>query len=195
MKIRLFIIAFIINFTVFSQATEDSIIKDNTLKGQFDELFEKSGSYQNFKIINKSDFDKLKKSVSDSINQLKATIKAKNADVLSKNLTNEQLNEELNQTKISLQEAIDKESSFNFLGMQMSKTSYNAFVWILIFVLLAGVINFAYKYSQNNVLTKNAQKDLEDLQKEFDEHRKNTIEREQKLRRKLHDEINKNKTS
>jgi hypothetical protein len=42
-------------------------------------------------------------------------------------------------------------------------------------------------------VTKEAKRKLEDIETEFEDHRRIALEREQKVRRQLQDEINKNK--
>jgi hypothetical protein len=54
---------------------------------------------------------------------------------------------------------------------------------------------FIFKFSKSNILTKEAQNNLLDIEQEFEEYRKKSIEREQKLRRQLQDEINKLRSS
>jgi hypothetical protein len=54
---------------------------------------------------------------------------------------------------------------------------------------------FIFKFSSSNVLTKEAQNSLLDVEQEFEQHRKKSLEREQKLRRQLQDEVNKLRSS
>ncbi|MDX1316484.1 MAG: tRNA (guanine-N1)-methyltransferase, partial [Xanthomarina gelatinilytica] len=49
------------------------------------------------------------------------------------------------------------------------------------------------KYKNSHVITKEAKKALEEIEVEFEEHRKTALEREQKVRRQLQDELNKQK--
>ncbi|MEX0314527.1 MAG: tRNA (guanine-N1)-methyltransferase, partial [Allomuricauda sp.] len=59
---------------------------------------------------------------------------------------------------------------------------------LLLFLLL-----FIYRFRNSNVLTSQAKEALADLEKEFEEHRRRALEREQKISRQLQDELNKNK--
>ena len=52
---------------------------------------------------------------------------------------------------------------------------------------------FAYQFKNANTVTKKAKLDLSELETEFEQHRKTALKREQKVMRKLQDEINKNK--
>ena len=75
----------------------------------------------------------------------------------------------------------------------MSKTSYSLIMWLLIIVLLALLILFIYKFNNSNSVTRIAKNNLADIEEEFEEHRRYALEREQKVRRQLQDELNKQK--
>jgi hypothetical protein len=62
-------------------------------------------------------------------------------------------------------------------------------------LLLLGLCIFIYKYNNKKHFTKKAQNDLTEIEEEFAVFRKKTLEREQKLRRQLQDEINKQRNS
>ena len=83
----------------------------------------------------------------------------------------------------------------SLFGMQMRKAGYSALMWSFIAILLALLLLFIYKFRNSNIITKQAKKSLEDTEREFDEHRSIALEREQKVRRQLQDEINKQKTN
>lgn len=63
---------------------------------------------------------------------------------------------------------------------------------VIVLALLLGV--FIYKFRNSNSITSESRKALEILEAEYEEHRRNSIEREQKVRRQLQDEINKNRS-
>ena len=52
---------------------------------------------------------------------------------------------------------------------------------------------FIYKYRNSNAITKQSNKSLAEIEEEFEEHRRNALEREQKVRRQLQDMINEQK--
>ena len=78
-------------------------------------------------------------------------------------------------------------------GMQLGKTNYNVLMWSIVAALFALLIFFILKFKGSNSLTRDAKLKLEEVEAEFEEHRKIALEREQKVRRQLQDEINKNK--
>jgi hypothetical protein len=54
---------------------------------------------------------------------------------------------------------------------------------------------FVFRFRQSNVLTQEAKTKLADLEAEYEEHRRKSLEREQRISRQLQDEINKYKKS
>ena len=167
----------------------------NTIENQFDNIYRTSSTYQNYKVINRDRFNTLKSSVLDSLKVYSTSISAKEKTITAKSSEIESLKKELAETNTKLTEAISKENSFSFLGIEIAKGTYNLMVWALVGILLAGLIHFIYQFAKSNSVTKTALSDLEEVEKEFEAHRKKTLEREQKLRRQLHDEINKNRNS
>jgi hypothetical protein len=68
-------------------------------------------------------------------------------------------------------------------------------MWGIIGVLTILWLIFTYRFRASNAITKEAKIKLAETEQEFEEHRKRALEREQQVRRKLQDEINKNKTN
>ena len=64
-------------------------------------------------------------------------------------------------------------------------------MWSIIIALLVFLLVFIYKFKKSNVVTKMTKRALVDLENEYEEHRRVALEREQKVRRQLQDEINK----
>jgi hypothetical protein len=91
----------------------------------------------------------------------------------------------------ALKEALLKENNIGFFGLQISKTTYSAIVWLIILALVLLLAFFIFKFYNNINITKTATSNLTDVEKEFELFRKKSLEREQKLRRQLQDEINK----
>jgi Na+/H+ antiporter NhaB len=60
-------------------------------------------------------------------------------------------------------------------------------MWLLVAGLAGAMVFFSVQYFRSFGRVKKAQKDLEEVQAEFDQHRKNALERERKLKRELID--------
>ncbi|MAD96935.1 MAG: hypothetical protein CMB99_06365 [Flavobacteriaceae bacterium] len=189
---RTLIVSILMLTVTHAYAQDDSV---QTIANQFDKIYRTSSTYQDYKVISKDKYAALKASVLDSIKTYTKVLKEKEESIASKTKAIEGLKKDLKTTNDKLSEAISKENSFSVAGMEIDKGTYNLIVWVLMAILLGGLIYFIYQFSNSNIVTKNALRSLEEVEKEFDTHRKKTLEREQKLRRQLHDEINKNRNS
>lgn len=184
-----------IQYTSFSQENNNVVIEDKTLEGQFDKIYRISTSYQTYKVISKDKFQELKNNVLDSIKASNKDLKEQKVLLRNERDNVAKLNAELNKTKEDLKKAQEKENSISLFGFQISKVTYNLILWLIIISLALALAFFVFKFSKSNILTKKAKEDLEDVEQEFEVHRKKSLEREQKLRRQLQDEINKQRNS
>lgn len=184
-----------IQYTNFSQENNNVVIEDKTLEGQFDKIYRISTSYQTYKVISKDKFQELKNNVLDSIKASNKDLKEQKVLLKNERDNVAKLNAELNKTKEDLKKAQEKENSISLFRFQISKVTYNLILWLIIISLALALAFFVFKFSKSNILTKKAKEDLEDIEQEFEVHRKKTLEREQKLRRQLQDEINKQRNS
>lgn len=194
MKFKILLI-FLLSSTFFSFSQEETVQEDNSLKGQFDKIYRTSTTYQVYKVIGKDKYQDLKKNVLDSIKEAKSLISEKENLLKTERENIKETKSLLLKTQAELEASNKKENSISLFGIQLSKTSYNISLWSIIIVLLLGLIYFIFKFSKSNVLTKEAQNNLFDVEQEFEQHRKKSLEREQKLRRQLQDEINKLRNS
>ena len=105
------------------------------------------------------------------------------------------LKSNLSNTKQTLDLTNEEKDNMALFGLQMSKGNYNILMWSIVATLLAMLLLFIYKFKNSNAVTKLAKNSLTETEEEFEEHRRNALEREQKVRRQLQDEINKQKNS
>ena len=75
----------------------------------------------------------------------------------------------------------------------MSKSTYNLFIWSLVGGLIILTALSFLLFKRSHLVTKETKVRLDEVREEFDSHRKNALIREQKLARKLQDEVNKNR--
>jgi len=199
MKFKILFTLFItFSFVSFAQ---EAVQEDNSIKGQFDKIYRTSttfkplGTGKKYKVINLINYQQLKSNVLDSLKSSRKLISEKE-DLLKLERENIQnINASLNKTKVELEAALQKENSISLFGAQLNKVTYNIIIWFIIVALAFCLSFFVFKFSRSNVLTKQAQENLTDVEQEFDDHKKKSIEREQKVRRQLLDEINKHRNT
>jgi septal ring factor EnvC (AmiA/AmiB activator) len=167
--------------------------KENTLESQFDNVIDKSNSYQDFKVIKKVQINQLKKNVLDTLIVLDEKMRSIAATVQEQSNEIDSLKGVLQNTQNDLAASKQKEDGIYLFGMLLSKTSYNVLLWSIILILLLLLGFFMMKFKRSNAVTREANSKLLETEAEFEAHRSRALEREQQLRRKLQDELNKNK--
>ncbi|MDR0194427.1 MAG: hypothetical protein LBI73_04835 [Myroides sp.] len=165
----------------------------NTIDSQFNTLLNESTNWQNSKIVQLDKLQQLQKNVNDSLTKLHLTI-VNNKDASQEHKDSvEALTAKLKVTQDSLQTSLTKTTNIEVLGLSSEKSTFLTIIWAIIGVLiiLLGVIYYRFKKSFMDI--KEVKNKLTETEEELDELRKSSLEREQKIRRQLQDEINKNK--
>jgi len=192
----LFLSFFIIfSFSSFSQSKKLNYenFKTQTIENQLQTILTKSNSYQNYKVIKKNWLEQLSINLSDTIHLFKTQLTT-TQNLLNEQKTNiSQLKENLQNINAKLAHTIQEKNSISLLGIQTDKSTYNKITWLIILILLILFTLFVLKFKRSNLLTKQANKLLKETEHEFELHRTKALEREQKVMRKLQDEINKHK--
>lgn len=174
---------------------QDTLEKPTPLATLFDSIYTISNSYDRYKIIKKVYFQDLKRQSLDSVENYKQQLIEKES-LLKLEIQNfESLKAQADLTQIALNQSLQKENSITLFGAAMSKKNYNLILWSIVLLLLLGLCYYIYKYNNNKHLTKKAQNSLTEIEQELTAYRKRSLENEQKLRRKLQDEINKQRNS
>jgi len=163
----------------------------NTLKDQFIDVVDKSNNYQEYKVIKRSKVNNLRSNVFDTIAALEQQIKGSKTEISEKNSKISSLEKDLNSTSQDLALSQKKENGITVFGIITTKTAYNSLMWSIIILLFVGLAFIIYKFATSHAVTKEAQLKLAETEIEFESHRQKSLEKEQKLRRKLQDEINK----
>lgn len=166
-------------------------LNSGNINSQFEYIFNSSNNFQEYKVVRKTSLEKLQANVADSIKTLKENLNEINKSIGENNENLVTVQDSLSSTKLALEKALIQQESFSFLGMQLTKTTYNGMVWGLIAVLFIIFIVFFYQYRKSNKVTVETKKSYTDLQEEYEKHRKRAMEREQRLNRQLQDELNK----
>ncbi|TXD59687.1 hypothetical protein ES044_09545 [Polaribacter sp. IC066] len=193
MKVNIFALLLItMSFAGFSQ---EETPESNSVETQFDDIYRTSTTYQTYKVIGKDRYQILKKNVLDSLKDAKSLITEKESLLKIERDNIKKTKNLLARTQLDLDTANKKENSISLFGTQLDKTTYNLLLWSIIIITILALFYFIFKFSQSNMLTKEAQNNLLDVEQEFEQHRKKSIEREQKLRRQLQDEVNKLRSS
>lgn len=177
-----------------SNEEEDKLSLDSgTIDNQFEYVIQRSNNYQDYKVIKKNWLYTLKSHTLDSLKAIQKELNDTQSIVDNQSKEISDLKSNLSNTQTTLDDTNKEKDSMALFGIPMSKSGYNALMFSVIGILLALLILFIYKYKNSNTVTREAKLALAEIEDEFEEHRKTALEREQKVRRQLQDEINKQK--
>lgn len=177
-------------FSVTIQAQEEAA-PDTSIESQFNALLEKANSYKEFKVIKKVRLAAFKADVLDSLKDVRTNLSSTEQKV--KDLQGEinSLKSNLATTNGNLDLVNQEKDSIEFFGNQMNKSGYKTIMWSIIGGLLALLLFFIFKFQRSNSITSETKNNLAETQNELESHKKRSLEKEQKLMRRLQDELNK----
>ncbi|RFN58430.1 hypothetical protein [Marixanthomonas ophiurae] len=179
---------------LFAQENPQTEAKDNSIEGQFKDVVDESNNYQEYKVIKKYQINQLRKNILDSISALESKIATSKTEIDQKATQIDSLTSQLKTTKENLSVSKEKENGISILGILTQKATYNTIMWSIIVLLLVGLAFIFYKFKNSHKVTKDSQLKLAETEMELETNRQKSLEREQKLRRKLQDEVNKNRS-
>ena len=173
--------------------SQNTTQKENSIEAQFVEVIDKSNNYQEYKVIKRTKLAGLRKNILDSIEMLEESIQQKDVTIAAQNSDITSLKNRLNTTQNNLDTSIEKEGIISLFGITTKKGTYNFLLFSTIGILILGLLLFIVKFKNSNIITKQTKLKLSEIEQEFDTYRQKKLEEQQQLRRKLQDEINKNK--
>lgn len=172
------------------KAQEEGLDK-GTISSQFEYIKNVSTNYQEYKVVKRSHLDKLEANINDTIATFHRQLAELKSQIVDQKASIDQLNQEMAGTNEQLADALEQRDSFSFFGMYIHKNLYNNLMWGAI-VLLAVILVISYfRFRRSHVVTAETKKRLDEIQEEYEQYRKNTLERERKLNRQLVDALNK----
>lgn len=176
----------------FSQETESKLsLTNSSVNEKFDYVITKSNNYQEFKVVKRNWLHTLKKQVLDSVNKQKTEIIALAKIIDSQKATTATLEAKITELNNTITQINTDKEHISFLGTDLQKDDFKNLFWAIISILTILLAFFIFQFKNSNSITQSAKKQLLDIEKEFEEHRKVALEREQKVMRKLQDELNK----
>ena len=187
----------ILFFSFFSVAlTGTSLAQDtnsglNPVEEDFTNLIEKSNDYQGYKVIDYNELITLKNKTGQYFSTLNEDIIAQKNTIDQQQDQINQLEKDLEATKLDLERVNADKDAITFLGMPFSKGGYMAFMWGIVAILVLALLFFIFRYKQSHAHTVEARNKLQSTEKEFDVFREKSLEKEQRLGRLLQDERNK----
>jgi hypothetical protein len=175
-----------------ASAQEQNSLSSN-IGTQFDYILMKSESYRDLKIVKKKWIENLKENVLGSISRTESELSS------SKSVLNQQksqisaLQTKLQQTNAELSVYTNSGPTVIFLGIRFNQKLFSTIFTVLLLGSIGAVVFFAFRFKKSNSVTQHSKSVLADLEEEYHEYKRKSIEREQKISRQLQDELNKQK--
>ena len=184
--------------SIYAQDNETQSINEGSINDQFEYILRKSGNFkgtngQQYEAVSRNLLLALQSHANDSLKTIREDLNKTLATIETQQKEINDLKSQLSNTQSTLDATNQEKNNMSLLGLQMSKTSYNILMWTIIAGLLTLLLIFIFKFKNSNSVTKAAKKALAETEEEFEEHRRSALEREQKVRRQLQDELNKQK--
>ena len=182
---------------LLAQKKEIQQQEDTTsINGQFETIIRKSTNYRQsgkrYEVVELINLETLRNTIIDSIATANSTITNLRNTIAENETSISSLNSKLDETTKKLNTSTEEKDSMSFFGAMVSKSTYKVILWSVILGLLVFLLFFIYRFRNSNFLTQQAKSALADVESEFEQHRRRSLEREQKISRELQDEINKN---
>ena len=192
----LFTVVFMSNpQSLHGQSGASAVLDSASIEEQMQYIYENTRIYNNYRAIREDIFQKLKGNVGDTLNAIKLEVARLNNSLTEENTQIEALNTELTRTKDERDDAIRNKDSLSLLGIQMHKTLYSTIMWLIILGLAVFAVIMLIMFRRSHVITSNTKDELLSVQEEFDQYRKTSREKYEKLVVSHHSEIMKLKNS
>ena len=185
-SLYIFIFCLFVSVNTFSQKAKNDTLP---LSKQFEQVYSRSSSYKDFKVIRKTTFQDLKENTLNSIKSIDEKLKIES-------LKNTRLEQEINnitkthlELDLKLSNAILEKNTISFVGLKLKKNTFKIIIWSIFFMLIILICYLAYKLKDGVKITSQAKKELTRVEEEFNSYKKKSLVRDQKLRRQLQYEI------
>jgi len=177
--------------TIKKQELINNALANSDIQTQFEVLIENSPTFQQFKNIKLHNLAKYKANFLDSLKNTDNKYRIANTEIAKQRTEINVLKSKIEEINNNLAVVNEEKNSIHLFGIQTTKNIYNTILWSIILGLLATTFVFLFRFKSSNSQTKNAKNLFNEIEKEFETYKKKSLEREQVLRRKLQDEINK----
>ena len=171
------------------------VLDSATLETQLEYIHSNTRVYDNFRAIREDIFLKLKRNVLDTLIAEKLQVAQLNSRLTERNFEIERLNTDLGRTKNELDESIRNKNSLSIFGISMNKAVYNSVMWFIVLGLAALAVIMLVLFRRSHIVTSQTKNELKTTLEEFDQYRKNSREKYEKMVVSHHHEIMKLKNS
>lgn len=179
----IFILTIIFNLSLFSQdqIRTPEIMSTGTLSDQLDYIQNRTNIYNNYRAIREDIFLSLKKNTIDTLTYLNNKLSEQRLEISTAKKEQDSLINILQKTREDLEYAVKNRDNMKFFGLSMHKVLYSTIVWLIIIGLSVLLIFTLLFFLRNRSLMVDSQNELSSVQEEFENYRKTSREKIEKL--------------
>jgi len=161
-----------------------------SLLENYDEIVDQSNNYEDYKVVKKLRLKNFRNSLSKKLDELEGEI-----DNFKDQLEREEkkivdLQNQLEATQRNLDETTAQRDQILFFGSPLGKDVYQTTMWGIVGILVLILILLILKFKANSSATNEAKKQLDTVEKDFEDYKRKALEKQQKLGRELQDQKN-----
>lgn len=168
-----------------------SVSAQETLKQKYDDMLENTETYEQYKVIPRTDLNAFWSEVTDTLNQKQRKIQELRLETQDAKALAQQARAELSDVQSKLDESLEMNDTIYFIGIPFSKVGYHIMVWVIIIALAVLAVIAYFMFMRSNSVTTRTKREHEALVAEFEEHKTKAREQQVKLKRELQTAINK----
>jgi len=187
---------FLTNIQLLNAQSGALVVQDSAaLEAQVDYIHENTRVYNDYRAIREDVFQKLRQNIRDTLSATRGEAVQLNNKISEQGSQIEILNTDLIRANNERDDAIKNRDSLSFLGIQMKKGIYNTIMWLIVIGLAALALVMFSLFKRAHMVTREVKDELKSTRYEFDEYRKSSREKYEKLVVSHHSEIMKLKNS
>lgn len=175
------------------EAVPEKPINKETVELQIGKILNNSPGQNESKIVRNADLEELRSDVLTLLSRNENDLVASKTSIEAKNSEIRGLKVKVDEAETKLSVSGISDDTFLLFGIPFSKSLYHAIMWSLVGTMLILCVFLITRFKKANDITRNAKEKLTEVEEEFELFKRNALEREQKLRRLLQDEINRQK--
>ena len=161
------------------------------LSDQFTQLLKKSETFNEYKVIRRTELNVFQQSLTDSLLKNVRRVASLESSIARLQTDSAARVTALAITQASLEQSEALNASISVLGISMKKSSYQLLVLVLLLGLGSSSFFFYYRFKRGHVNVRRVTEDHQQLRKEFEQLRYSAKETQIKLKRELQTAINK----
>ncbi|WP_375577601.1 hypothetical protein ABWH96_11110 [Marivirga tractuosa] len=181
----------IFSIIVFANQFDAKAQDDANLSEQYQNMIEGSETFEKYKVIPITKVNSFGRIMNDSINTLKESVSSAKSAKQKAEIERDSAKSQMNRLNSELEETQEAVDEMPFLGIPMTKTTYNIVMWSIVVILIAGLVIVYVMFLNSYRTTRQAKKDKDLVDQELEDLRKRSHDKQVKIKRELQTALNK----